>query len=218
MTACRLILLRVSTIAILFSLLIPARAQQDTCQASTPAEAKQDQAKSLAEVAKEAKKNKTTRAKKQITDEDLDKLRGPFPALNLEDVDNSEEIILTIGDYKAHHSAEETEQAVHDWYDRYDGILIASIRNIRKTNSLRQSTSYNAGQLCMEDNADYRQCEQWRRAEWRGMHHDQQVTMDENTIVFHIQQAFIRIRPGISRYGLHYVWFKIRNANGEGSF
>jgi len=41
---------------------------------------------------------------------------------------------------------------------------------------------------------------------------------DNGMVAGRIQQAFMKIRTGISRYSLHYDWFKVRNANGNGSF
>jgi len=41
---------------------------------------------------------------------------------------------------------------------------------------------------------------------------------DNGMLTGRIQQAFMRIRTGISRYNLRYEWFKVRNAHGNGSF
>ena len=41
----------------------------------------------------------------------------------MEGTDNSDEIIHAIGDFKAKHDDQKTEQAVRDWYDEYDEML-----------------------------------------------------------------------------------------------
>ncbi len=51
-----------------------------------------------------------------------------FPALSLDGDDNTDEIIQAMGEYKSKHSKEDTEEAVHDWFDRYDSILASSAR------------------------------------------------------------------------------------------
>jgi hypothetical protein len=37
--------------------------------------------------------------------------------LNMEDTDNSDEIIAAISQVKDKHNERETEQAIHNWYD-----------------------------------------------------------------------------------------------------
>jgi len=211
--------LRISTQALVtatFILLsLPSFAQQDSAQ-SPPQPPEQE--KSLAEVARQAKKDKTAHAKKLITEDDVNAMRGPLPRLKMEGVDNSDEIIDAIGAYKAKHSDKETEQAIHDWYDEYDSMLGTAIRESTETKQRRDSTLYTGYQMCQLDNADYVQCEKRRQAEMRGARHDQLELIDNGFLVGRIQQSFIKVRSGIGRYNLHHEWFKIRNANGNGSF
>jgi hypothetical protein len=183
-----------------------------SAQQATPT---QDEAKSVAEVATEAKKNKRTHTKKVITEEDLDK--GPLPRLNMEGVDNSDEIITAIGQYHAKHTDAETEQVIHDWYDEYDSMLADAIHGSIEIRSRRESTVYNGYQLCQES-SDYETCEKRRQQENRGARQDQFALTKNGLLSARIQQAFIRIRGGICRYNLRYDWFKVRNGNGNGSF
>jgi hypothetical protein len=204
-------------VLLLCPLLSPlGRARQDS-QNPTPAPS-EEPAKSLAEVAKETRTSKAAKAKKVVTDEDVDGLKGPLPRLNLEGPDNSEAIVKAIAEYRAQHTPEQTETAVHDWYDNYDAMLAGAIRDMIDTRALRESTTYSGNQLCQEQNADYEQCQKRRQTEMRGAHHDQQVTREDGALSSRIQLAFIRVRTGMGRSGLRYDWFKIRNANGIGSF
>ena len=177
----------------------------------------QSQGQSLADIAKEAKKNKTAHAKKEITDDDVESKKGPLPRLNMEGTDNSDEIIHAIGDFKAKHDDQKTEQAVRDWYDEYDEMLASAIRENIEMRAQRESTSYHGYELC-EQGVSYKQCQERRQTEIRGNRHDQFVMRDNGMVAGRIQQAFMKIRTGISRYSLHYDWFKVRNANGNGSF
>ena len=186
-----------------------------------PSSSSQDSgsAKSLAEIAKKSKdaKAKDSHARKVITDDDLSSLHGPLPSLDLSDNDNSDEIVEAIGAYRKTHTAEETEQAVHQWYDEYDSTLLTAIRESNRTRDRRNDTIYNGYWGC-QDSPNYQTCIVRRRAETRGLHDDQSSMRSDGVTVGHIQQAFQRIRSGIMRYGLHYEWFKVRNANGIGSF
>jgi hypothetical protein len=52
----------------------------------------------------------------------------------------------------------------------------------------------------------------------RGARLDAQRIQQDGQRVGRIQQAFLRIRAGLQRNQLRYSWFKVRNANGVGSF
>lgn len=193
----------------------PESAQQSAAAAPDPA--KQDSEKSLADTAREARKTKAVHAKKQITDDDVVTKRSPLPSLNLDGDDNSEEVILAIGDFEAKHTPEETEQAVHDWYDQYDSMLTNAARENVKTGQRRAATTYDAYLAC-QDSSDYQACAARQRAENRGAHDDQTDMRNNGAVIGRIQQSFMKIRGGIVRYKLQYSWFKIRNGNGNGSF
>jgi len=57
---------------------------------------------SLADVAKEAKKNKVALAKKSVIDDDIISNKGPFPRLNIQNTDNSDEVVEAIAKFKKH--------------------------------------------------------------------------------------------------------------------
>lgn len=172
--------------------------------------------KSVAEVAREGQ-TKKTKAKSVITDEDMDLLRGPFPRLSLEGLDNSDRIVRAIQEFARKHKPEETEQAVHDWYDWYDSILEATIRENVEIRELLDDNSFHGYTICQEA-GDYRSCAQRRQMELRSAHEDQKKLRENGMLIGRIQQAFMRIRPCLMQYGLKYDWFKIRNGNNNGSF
>jgi hypothetical protein len=201
-------------IAVVMTLSLPAHSQQESCPC--PVRDSND-SQSLADVAKEAKKDKTAHAKKSVTDDDLESKKGPLPRLNIEDTDNSDEIIEAIEKFKDKHNERETERAIHDWYDEYDEMLAAAIRENKDLREQRESTSYHGYEMCQQG-VSYKQCQERRQTEIRGNRHDQFVMRDNGMVTGRIQQSFMKIRTGIGKYNLRYDWFKVRNANGYGSF
>jgi hypothetical protein len=174
------------------------------------------QEKSLADVAREARQKKVGHARSPVTDEDIAK-RSPIPRINLDGVDNFAEISAAIVDYRSKHSKEQTEQAIHDWYDEYDAMLVSAIRNTTESRDRRDSTLFTGYQLC-QDSTHYRECQMKYQAEMRGQRHDQLVMRDDNAVIFRVQQTFSKIRSDLAQNNLHYDWFKIRSANGVGSY
>jgi hypothetical protein len=200
-------------IFIIFGAAITLSAQQAT--PNQPADP--NATPSLGDIAKQAQKNKAARAKKIITDEEIENLKNPLPRMNMEGADNADEIIAAVGVYQKTHTKQETEQVVHDWYDNYDTLLGAAIRDSIEEKDRRDSTLFTGFQLCQQSD-DYQKCELKRQAEMRGARHDQLVMRDNGMLTGRIQQTFMKIRNGIMQYGLQYKWFKVRNANGNGSF
>jgi hypothetical protein len=188
-----------------------------TCTPAFTSSAPQSSDKSLADVAREAKKNKAARAKKELTEDDLNAKHGPLPRLNMDGVDNCDDVVSAIGEYQAKHTASETEKVVRDWYDEYDALLAAAIKDNMKTSERRSDSAYN-GYLSCETSTSYEECAGRRRAEIHGAHDDQVTMHDNGMLIGRIQQSFMKIRTGIGKYRLQYAWFKVRNANGNGSF
>lgn len=197
-------------LAVVFLLSAPvALAQQDSDPSS-------DSSPSLASIARESKK-KAAAHSTVITDEDINKKAGPLPKLSLDEKDNSEEVIQAVADYQAKHNPEETEHVVHDWYDRYDDMLAAALSENSQTTQRRQFTTRSGYWICQNE-PTYQNCVERRNEELRGSLDDQSSMRDNFRVINRVQQEFIAVRAGLMRYNLHYSWFKIRNANGVGSF
>jgi hypothetical protein len=96
-------------------------------------------------------------------------------------------------------------------------MLAAAIRENIEMRDQRESTSYHGYEMCQQG-VSYKQCQERRQTEIHSNRHDQFVMRDNGMVTGRIQQAFLKIRSGISRYNLHYDCFKVRNANGNGSF
>jgi hypothetical protein len=192
-------------------------AQECPCPPGSTASSPPAGQSSLAAAAQDAKAKKAGKAKKVFTDEDMEVRKGPFPKLNLQGVDNGDEILRGMIEYKKKHSAEETETAIHAWYDEHDAILLSAIEESIQLRNLRNANTANGYELCQEG-GDYEKCEKRRRSEVRGAWYDQNKISEDGYKMGRIQQAFMRIRNGLGAQGGNYTWFKVRSANGNGSF
>ena len=152
-----------------------------------------------------------------FTDEDMELRKSPLPRLNLDGDDNSDEVLEAIIKYRKTHKADETEQAVRDWYLECDTALSAAIHDSVDSRNLRQSNITNGYELC-QLGGDYERCEKRRQAEARGARLDAARIQQDGQSIGRIQQALIKIRNGLGRNQLRYDWFKVRNANGVGTF
>lgn len=204
-------------VAVLAALAVVLVGAQQT--ASSPSSSDAPQGKSLADIAKEAKQNKTAHARKVVTEDDLDQ-KGPLPRIDMDGTDNSEEIVQSVGEFKKSHTPEETEQALHDWYDAYDSMLAAAIRDNMEIQDRREATSYAGNRMCYGNynQPNYKKCQEQQQAEMWGRRDDGFSLRNNGIVTGRIQQEFMKVRSGICRFNLRYTWFKVRNANGSGSF
>jgi hypothetical protein len=171
----------------------------------------------LGTVVRTSKQQAGSKAKRVITEDDMDAAANILPKIRMDDAENSDEIITAIGRYKASHTPEETEEVVQAWYGRYDEDLAAAIRQNVTVTTLREENFSNENEMCREG-GDYQACEKRRRAEYIGVRHDQTTIRKNIVMEMRIQHVFMKVRSGITRYNLRYEWFKIRTANGIDTF
>jgi hypothetical protein len=168
---------------------------------------------SIAAAARNSKNAKGTRAKKMVTDEDMEETAGPLPRLKMDGAENSDEVVVAITHYKRNHTAEQTEQAVRIWYDRYDQMLSTAIQSNIDIKTIRQANLTNVEDLCQESR-DYQQCETRRMAEYRGQRNDQAEIANNLALEVRLQHALNKVRIGLAINNLRYDWFKLRTTNG----
>lgn len=124
-------------------------AQKSTPPAATPpaASTSDDPAETnsspLAAAARNAKVQKAAKAKKVFTDEDMEATAGPLPRLKMDGAENADDVVAAIAKYKTTHTPEQTEAAIHIWYDRYDDMLQAAIRENLDVQTLRAANVSN---------------------------------------------------------------------------
>lgn len=203
----------------LLLLLISAPLAQAVAQSAAPnpqAQPEQPQKNpdtSIAAAARNSKNAKAARAKKVFTDEDMEASAGPLPRLKMDGAENSDEVVAALAKYKTTHTAEQTEQAVRIWYDRYDQMLAAAIQSNLDLKTIRQANLTNVEDLCQESQ-DYQQCQSRRMTEYRGQRDDQVEIANNVALEVRIQHAFNNVRIGLARNNLRYDWFKVRTTNG----
>lgn len=168
---------------------------------------------SVAAAARDAKAQKTSRAKKVFTDEDMEVMAGPLPRLNMEGADNSGEVIDAILRYRATHTPEETEKTVHAWFDRYDGMLRAAIQQNANIMSVRNANTFNAYDLCQE-NQDPQECRRRETTDFQWGRSDSTVMVKNSQLQSRLTQLLMEVRTGLMPKNIHYDWFKIRNPTG----
>jgi len=191
---------------------------QSAPPASSPSSQDQaDTSSSLAAAARNSKAQKAGHAMKVITDEDMEAVAGPLPRLKMDGPDNADEVVAAIAKYKATHTPQQTEEAVHAWYDRYDQMLAAAIKESSDINTLRNVNANNGYDLCAESTDPY-QCRSRQQVSMPGMRSDSNEMMKNSRLERRIQQAFSKVQGGLMMNGLRYDWFKIRISNGIDQF
>lgn len=190
-------------------------------------------APSLGDVAKKNKTNDNSKskAKRVITDDDVNVRTNPIPVIAVQGPDNTDEVLNAIHEFKRTHEAAETERVVHEWFDEQSDVLSAAIdANARITQSnqmkmeVAQDTYQNQyqhqNQYPVDYESDYRKMQQRQITERRSQRVDARANRDNWQVISRIQQTLIRVRCEVqlNRTKTAYDWFKIRNTNGVGSY
>ena len=210
------VLVRCTLILFFCAVHITAQTAPTSCQAQAPQSSPPADG-SIAAAARNNKTQKPEHSKKVFTDEDMEVTAGPLPRLKMDGPENADEVVAAISAYKLKHTPEETERAVHIWYDRYDEMLAAAIQENIDMRVLRDANSSNGYELCQESR-DYQQCANRQMAEMRGARSDQVQMMKNNNLEVRIQHAFMKVRNGLMINNLRYQWFKVRTTNGIDTF
>jgi len=191
----------------------------------TLAQTNDEGAPPLGDVAKKNKDATKSKAKIVFTDEDMATRRGPIPAIALQGVDNTQDVLDAIHEFKTSHDAEKTERVVHAWFDEQNEVLSAAIdanAKIAQHNQFKMEAAqdeslhgYGAGY-----DGDYRRMQQRRLSDVLSQRVDVRNNRDNWQVIMRIQQTFLRVRCDAvwNRSKMPYDWFRIRNANGVGTY
>ncbi len=169
----------------------------------------------LAALARNTKAQKTAHAKKVFTDDDVEGNAGPLPRMKMDGAEDSDEVVAAITTYKGTHTPEQTEQAVREWYDRYDEMLVATIQENRDMASVGSVNMSNANELCQQSQ-DYEKCQGRQMAEARGSRADSNRMTKNFALMNRIQRVFMKVRSGLQANNLRYSWFRIQNNSYNG--
>lgn len=177
-----------------------------------------DQPKSLAEIARERHKETKEQAKIILSDENRQLQKPLIPDVFSAGIDNLDEILKAIDDYRSAHSLPETENLLHIWYDKHDAMLANAIeenRHIEQRERDRQM-GYKVADIHPRSQEEY---EEMQRIELISRREDLKRKQENGLLSARIQQAFTRIRPLMkSKYGMNVDWMKIRCGNGNCSY
>ena len=174
---------------------------------------------SLGDIARKSKKDAGPKAKAVVTDENLKSQRGPIPAIALEGVDNSDEIIRAIRDYRKNHSPAETEEAVRVWYDEFDSLIANALDdNTRLIKRKEDRVLTEITGAYYGPDGDYYKAVQRRNDAIAEDREDFRCGRKNGFMIARIQQTFMKVRSALQACNMRYEWFKIRNGNGNGSY
>jgi len=178
-----------------------------------------DQPKSLAEIARERhKETKEAQAKIVLSDENRQLQKPQIPDVFSAGIDNFDEILKAIDDYRSTHSLQETENLLHIWYDKHDAMLANAIEENRRIEQRERDRQmgYSAADVHPRTQEEY---QEMQRVELISRHEDLKRKQENGLLSARIQQAFTRIRPLMkSKYGMNVDWMKIRCGNGNCSY
>jgi len=177
--------------------------------APTPSEPT-DSGSSIAAAARKAKEQKKEKARKVYTDEDMEAASGPLPRLKMDGADNADDVVAAIVKYKATHTPQQTEEAVHAWFDRYDQMLAAAMKESMDINTLRNVNTSNGYDLCAES-AEPQECRSRQTVNMMGMRSDSNEIIKNTNLEARIRSTLVKVLAGLLQNNLHYDWFKIRN-------
>jgi hypothetical protein len=145
-------------------------------------------------------------------------------------LDNSDDILNAIHEFRRTHDASETERVVHEWFDEQTEVLSSAIdanSRLAQHNQFRMEvaqdeSAYGYGNPYDPDS--YSKMQQKQITDRRAQRVDARSNRDNWQVIMRIQQTFVKVRTDM--FMAHatiqaksaYDWFKIRNANGVGSY
>lgn len=177
-----------------------------------------EQPKSLGDVARESRKEKKDSAKIVLSDDTQQLHKPQIPDVFSGGLDNIDEILRAIEDYRGAHNVKETEALVRIWYEKHDALLANAIEENRRIEQRERDRQpgYNVSDEQPRSQAEYQEIQ---RVELISRREDLRHKQENGLLSARIQQAFIRIRPLMkSKYSMNIDWFKIRCGNGNCSY
>ena len=175
-----------------------------------------------------AKKNKNdnkdgakSKPKHVFSDDDVPVRNSPIPAIALQGVENIEDVLNAIHEFRATHDGAETERVVHAWFDEQTEVLSAAIdanTKLIQHNQLRMEAAQDRAPVVYD--GDYSKLQQSQMTERWSQRVDARSNRDNMQTIMRIQQTFARVRIDaiLNRGKTPYDWFKIRCSNGIGTY
>lgn len=177
-----------------------------------------DQPKSLGDIARESRKDKKVPATIILSDDTEQLHKGAIPDVFSGGIDNIDDILKAIEDYRSSHNLQETETVVHNWYDRHDAMLQNAIEENRRIEQRERDRQlgYNVSDAQPRSQQEY---QEMQRIALISRREDLRHKQENGLLSARIQQAFGKVRAQMkSKYGMNIEWFKIRCGNGNCSY
>lgn len=176
---------------------------------------------SLGDVARQTRSNKaaSTHAK-VVVDDDSTPLssKSPFPGLEIDGLDNTEEIIKAMESYRLSHTSEDFVATIRSWYEEYNSSLDHAITDQKIIQDRQYSRARGAEFSSIDRNNDPSQYRKRQMAEIRAADNDRRRFEADGQLCSRIQRTFTRVRYYLSTKGMKFDWFKIRYSNGTGTW
>jgi hypothetical protein len=175
------------------------------------------------------KKDGSTKAKYIFSDDDRSIRKSPIPPIVLQGTENSLEILTAIHDFRANHNAEETEDVVHEWFEEQSAVLSAAIdANVRmqKHNQMRMEAAQDRSaypyNYAYDPDSVSKMNERMTTERW-SQRVESRSAQENFQVISRIQQALMKVRFDVicrpsKTKAAAYDWFKIRTANGVGTY
>jgi hypothetical protein len=167
------------------------------------------QTASVAELARANRKEKKEQSK-LVFNEDAPPTPKPLiPDIVTDGFDNTDEIIKSILSYKATHNPQETEAAVHAWFDKHDGIMVNALELNKRMEQADRARLL--GNL-MNDYHPRTQQEmlEHQRNEAVSRQEEAKRKQENASTLNRVQQGMNRVRTSLIGAGIKYEWFKVR--------
>jgi hypothetical protein len=156
------------------------------------------------------------KSKTVITDETIASAKGPIPEINADGPDNSKQIIAAIENYKATHTAKQTEETVRDWYEDEKSQLEYAYQQSASGSDSYYWTHYYGSQD--HSPTTQKQAQERQLTEARANAVNQQSLRQSGERKAHLQSRLGFVRTGVLALGLRYDWFKIPCASSDCSY
>lgn len=177
-----------------------------------------EQPKSLADIARESKVEKKDQAK-VVLSEDSGKIQRPLiPDVFYGGMDNTDEILRALDEYKSNHNAQETEAVLRIWFDKHDALLASAIEENQRIEQRERDRQMGYGAADVEPRSQQEYME-LQRIVVISRREDAKHKQENGLLAARIQQTFGKVRTQVrSKYAMKVEWFKIRCGNGNCSF
>src|SRR5262249_39495368 len=119
------------------------------------------------------------------------------------------EIVKAIGEFRKTHTRAQTEQLVHDWYNKHDSLLARATSENQRISD-RESARQKVNAYGYDN---YRQAQANYESDVRAGREDYQRIRENAMLAGKIQQSLSKVWNQLRSQGMDFDWFKLRCGN-----